>query len=88
VEGRNIIFYGMFQFLQLALLDFIYSASFGNLIISSMLSSNSSGFDKDLASTRVYDFDEHVGDASLELVQSIDEFDLEQSCLLRLRVQR
>ena len=53
-----------------------------------MFSSNSSGFEKELANTRAYEFDEPVGDASVELVQAIDEFDLEQSCLLRLKSQR
>ena len=53
-----------------------------------MFSSNSSGFEKDLANTRAFDLDDPLGESNLELVQAIDEFDLEQSCLIRLKNQR
>ncbi len=53
-----------------------------------MFSSNSSGFEKDLANTRAFDLDDPLGESNLELVQAIDECDLEQSCLIRLKNQR
>lgn len=53
-----------------------------------MFSSNSSGFEKDLANTRAFDLEDPLGESNLELVQAIDEFDLEQSCLIRLKNQR
>jgi hypothetical protein len=53
-----------------------------------MLSSNSSGFEKEMAATRAYDLEDPLGESTIEFVQAIDEFDLEQSCLLRLKAQR
>lgn len=53
-----------------------------------MFSSNSSGFEKEMAATRAYDLEDPLGESAIELVQAIDEFDLEQSCLLRLKAQR
>jgi hypothetical protein len=49
--------------------------------------SSSSPFEKDCNSTQGFDFDQ-LGESNFDFAQSIDEFDLEQSCLLRLKAQR
>ena len=58
------------------------------LFLPLMFSSHSSGFDKELAATRAYDLEDPLGESAIEVVQAIDEFDLEQSCLIRLKAQR
>ena len=58
------------------------------LFLPLMFSSNSSGFDKELAATRAYDLEDPLGESAIEVFQAIDEFDLEQSCLIRLKAQR
>lgn len=35
-----------------------------------------------------FDFDPQLAESSFNFVQALDEFDLEQSCLLRLKAQR
>jgi hypothetical protein len=51
--------------------------------------SNSSTFEKDFNSTHAYDCEEpQFGESAFDFAQTIDEFDLEQSCLLRLKAQR
>jgi hypothetical protein len=48
----------------------------------------SSTFEKDSSSSQGFELDQPLAESSFNFVQAMDEFDLEQSCLLRLKVQR
>lgn len=52
------------------------------------LTNHMSQYDKDCNSTQGFEYEQAIGDSSFDFVQSLDEFDLEQSCLLRLKAQR
>lgn len=46
-----------------------------------------SQYEKDCNSTG-FEYEQQIGDSSFDFIQSLDEFDLEQSCLMRLKAQR